>query len=197
MGAQLSLPGFGAAPPPKDLPTDRLFFAIRPDADSAERIAWLARRVRDEHGLMGRPIPTGRLHVSLLDLGDYAGLPQKIVAAASRAAATVVAPPVEIAFDRVVGGSLRHGRSAVVLRGAAGIAAVTALRRVIVEAMTKAAIKLPAERRFMPHVTLLYDRSVSEQPVETIAWTAREFVLVQSLLGWSRHVVLERWPLRG
>jgi 2'-5' RNA ligase len=47
-------------------------------------------------------------------------------------------------------------------------------------------------------MTLLYDdRSVAEQAVETIGWTAREFVLVHSLLGQTRHIPLGRWPLRG
>jgi len=47
-------------------------------------------------------------------------------------------------------------------------------------------------------VTLLYDDcSVAEQAVETICWTAREFVLVHSLIGQTLHVPLARWPLRG
>jgi len=51
---------------------------------------------------------------------------------------------------------------------------------------------------FTPHVTLLYDgRVVTERLVEPIRWTVREFVLVRSLLGKTRHIVIGRWPLRG
>jgi 2'-5' RNA ligase len=53
------------------------------------------------------------------------------------------------------------------------------------------------ERKFTPHVTLLYDdRMVPEQAVEPISWRVREFVLTHSLLGKTQHVELGRWPLR-
>jgi 2'-5' RNA ligase len=56
----------------------------------------------------------------------------------------------------------------------------------------------PAPSRFMPHVTLLYDRqTVDAQGITPVSWRVTEFVLVHSLLGQSRHIVLGRWPLRG
>lgn len=65
-------------------------------------------------------------------------------------------------------------------------------------AMKKAGLGRWAKPGYTPHVTLLYDdRSVAEQAVETICWTAREFVLVHSLIGQTLHVPLARWPLRG
>lgn len=55
-----------------------------------------------------------------------------------------------------------------------------------------------ANLQYTPHVTLPYDdRCVAEQVVETIDWTANEFVLVHSLIGQNRHVPLARWPLRS
>lgn len=43
---------------------------------------------------------------------------------------------------------------------------------------------------------LLYDpQGIAEHAIEPIRWTAREFVLVHSLLGRSRHVPLGRWAL--
>jgi len=49
---------------------------------------------------------------------------------------------------------------------------------------------------YTPHVTLLYDsQRVVQQAVETVAWTVREFVLVHSLLGQTRHIALMRWSL--
>jgi len=47
MPQQRSLDGFGAAPKP----TDRLFFAVFPEAAAAEHIAELAQRLRSQHGL--------------------------------------------------------------------------------------------------------------------------------------------------
>jgi 2'-5' RNA ligase len=48
-------------------------------------------------------------------------------------------------------------------------------------------------------MTLLYDwKSIPEQTVAPIQWTAREFVLIQSHVGQNRpYTVLSRWPLRG
>jgi RNA 2',3'-cyclic 3'-phosphodiesterase len=79
MPAQSSLPGFDAEPKP----TDRLFFAIFPDADTAARIARLALQLRSEHGLRGTPLKQERFHVTLHHLGDYAGLNHGIVAMAT------------------------------------------------------------------------------------------------------------------
>ena len=56
----------------------------------------------------------------------------------------------------------------------------------------------PVASQVTPHVTLLYDDVlVEERAVEPIRWTVREFVLVHSLLGQTRHVPLARWPLGG
>jgi 2'-5' RNA ligase len=50
--------------------------------------------------------------------------------------------------------------------------------------------------RFTPHLTLLYDnRYVEGRDVEPIAWSVREFVLIHSVLGKTRHIHLGRWPL--
>jgi 2'-5' RNA ligase len=72
-----------------------------------------------------------------------------------------------------------------------------AFQRVLGVALNKAVIEGDTTKsRYTPHMTLLYDDSlVMERPVETMAWTVREFVLVRSLLGQTVHVPLARWPL--
>lgn len=193
MPEQPSSAGFEAAPQP----TDRLFFAIFPDGDAAARIAKLAQRLCIEHGLKGRSLATERFHVTLHHLGDYVGLPQDLVATAGEAARAVMMPPFEIAFDRAVSFLGRPYRRPFVLCGGEGVAALTAFQRALGTALKKAGVGRCAELHYTPHVTLLYDdRSVAEQAVETVGWTAHEFVLVHSLLGRSRHVPLARWPLR-
>lgn len=191
---QSALPGFDAAP----APTDRLFFAIFPDADAAGRIAPLASRLRDEHGLNGKLIERARLHVTLHHLGDFVGVPRDIVARAGEAAATVAMPPFEMSFDRAMSFSGRPDKRPFVLLGGEGLAALKAFQRTLGTAMEKAGLKLfKADTNYTPHVTLLYgDLLVAEQAVETINWTAREFVLVHSLLGQGVHVPLARWALR-
>jgi 2'-5' RNA ligase len=191
---QFSLPGFDT--PQKQ--TDRLFFAIFPDGDAAARIAQLARHLRGEHGLKGKPLEAQRLHVTLHHLGDFAGLPQDIIAMACQAAATDAMPPFEITFDRVVSFSRSPAKLPFVLLRGNEVPALTMLQRALGMAMGKAGLKVShTKSSYTPHVTLLYDdHAVPEQAVETVAWTAQEFVLVHSLLGEHRHVPLARWALR-
>ena len=192
MPEQFSLTGFD---PPKL--TDRLFFAIFPDTAAATRIARLAQHLRGEHELKGKPLETRRLHVTLHHLGDYPGLPREIVAAAAKAAATVAMPAFEVSFDRALSFSARPGNRPFVLCGSDGGGALAAMQCILGAALGKAGFAAGrAKPPYTPHVTLLYDDSlVAERPVESVAWTVSEFVLVHSLLGQSRHVPLARWPL--
>ncbi len=194
MPGQSSLPGFDAAP----RAMDRLFFAIFPDADSAQRIARLAQQLRGEHDLKGRPLALDRFHVTLHHLGDYMGVPPDVVAMAGAAAAAVLMPPFEVVFDRAASFSSTPRNRPFVLRGGDGLAALMAFQQALGMAMKKTGLGHWAKPGYTPHVTLLYDdRCVAERAVETISWTAREFVLVHSQLGQSRHVPLLRWPLSG
>ena len=196
MPEQSSLPGIDALP---QQPTDRLFFAIFPDANASARIAALAQQLRGEHALHGRPLARERFHVTLHHLGDYLGVPRDVVAMADKAAMAVTTmAPFEVAFDRAASFSNAPRNRPFVLRGGDGVAALMEFQQALGMAMKHAALGRWAKPGYTPHVTLLYDdRCVAEQAVETISWTAHELVLVHSLLGQTRHVALARWPLRG
>jgi 2'-5' RNA ligase len=85
-----------------------------------------------------------------------------------------------------------------VLLGGAGVAALQRFARDLRLALEGTEAASRHERPFTPHVTLLYDAAcVDETTVEPISWTAREFVLVNSLIGQGKHVTLGRWPLRA
>lgn len=194
MSEQLSFAGFDAS----QRPTDRVFFAIFPDVEAAARIAQIVQHLRDEHGLKGKPLATERFHVTLHHLGDYVGLPQDIVATAGEAGASMAFPPFGVGFDRAVSFFGKSRSRPFVLRGSDGVAALIAFQRALGAAMMQAGLGCSAAAQYTPHVTLLYDdRSIAEMGVETIGWTAHEFVLVHSLLGQTRHVPLARWQLRG
>ncbi|HEY1391872.1 MAG TPA: 2'-5' RNA ligase family protein [Methylibium sp.] len=190
---QLALTGLDGAP----VPTDRLFFALYPDASAAARIAQLAQRLRGELRLRGRPLQTERFHVTLHHLGDYAGLPADVLRCAKQAAAAIAVPPFEIAFDRAMSFDRKPSNRPFVLQGSGeGLAGVLAFQQALGEALKNAGLGRWVAPRFTPHVTLLYDdRRVDEEAIEPIRWTVREFVLVDSLLGRTQHVPLERWPL--
>ncbi len=95
--AQLSLDGIEAAQP-----TDRLFFAIFPDPDTASSIAALVQALHCEHELHGKPLRPERFHVTLHHLGDYVGLPQDVVASAKEVSNRVKGPMFDVAFDSVL-----------------------------------------------------------------------------------------------
>lgn len=181
------------------MPTDRLFFAIRPDGDAAARTAKLARDERHANALRGKPLATDKLHVTLHYLGDYPGLPLDIVAAASDTAAAIAFPPFEIALDCVMAFGRSGRRPIVVGTRGGGAAGLKAFRQVLAVALADAGLALPDKRPFVPHMTLLYgDRSVDEHPVAPIEWIAHEFLLVRSLINQQdrRHEALGRWRLR-
>lgn len=178
--------------------SDRLFFAIYPDAAAAGRIAALGAALRADLGLTQPPFPLERLHLTLLMLGDHAGLPPDLVAQAVQAAQSVRQAPFEVDFDRAASFPRRVPARPFVLLAHRGVQALGALREALEGALEAAGYAPMHERAFRPHLTLQYDpRTVAERPVEPVGWTVRELVLVHSLLGRSRHVPLARWPLRG
>ena len=67
--------------------TDRLFLAIVPPADVAERIARLTRHLKIGHDLGGKPLEPEHFHVTLCHVGDGIGIPGEVVALATERAA--------------------------------------------------------------------------------------------------------------
>lgn len=180
-------------------PTDGLFLGVFPDASGvAERIAMLARHLRDTHALRGKVLASSRLHVSLHYLGGYAGLPQGVVTAAIEALAAVVMPPFDVLFDRAASFRGRPGNHPYVLQGGDGVAGLLALHGQLGMALQRVGLGRWVKPHCLPHMTLLYDDdSIASHPVEPIGWTVREVVLVRSLYGRGRHEYLARRVLGG
>ena len=191
MSEQLSLLGLEPA-----VATDRLFFAIFPDTACSERIAGQARKLRDVHGLNGRPLASDRFHVTLHHLGDHAGVRRDIVTAAGEAAETIATPAFQVTFDKAA--SFQNGgNNPFVLQGGEGLDALKTFQRDLGLAMARAGLGRLVDKTFTPHVTLLYDkRLVTEQSVDPVTWTVNEFMLIHSLLGQTQHIPLARWRLR-
>ena len=88
--------------------TDRLFFAVLPDAETAVRIAENAARWRADHGLKGKPLKAEHLHVTLCHVGDYDDAPTaEFMGALADRAATLVMPSFRAEFDHVM--SFKNG----------------------------------------------------------------------------------------
>jgi 2'-5' RNA ligase len=177
----------------------RLFFAIRPDAAAATAAAELTRTVCAHRGLASRPLDAERLHVTLHWLQDHAGLPAEVVAAARRAGAVAGGEAAfAVAFDTLESfGDARRG-GPLVVSGGAGLEALRRFQRCLAAAMVDAGIGNCVRDGFRPHMTLRYDKAhVAPEPVAPIRWTVDELMLVDSLVGRHRHVVLGQWPLQG
>lgn len=175
--------------------TDRLFFALFPSATATARIYALQQDLRVRHGLWGRPIAMNRLHVTLAHLGDYASLPNDIVAKARDVAGRIDAAPIDVTFETALSFTGRPRNRPFVLQGKTGTEGVKAFQRQLGVAMKACGLGRFA-RPYTPHMTLLYDTAgVTEHQIDPLTWTATEFVLVHSLLGQTRHVRLGVWQL--
>jgi RNA 2',3'-cyclic 3'-phosphodiesterase len=193
---------FGAIPPAKL--TDRLFFALFPSEEAIPQIVKTSQQLRDEHGLTGKSLSNDRLHVTLHHVGDYAGgLPNGLVEATQAVASTIAMPAFDVTFDRAMSFSGRPRNRPFVMRGNersdGGLAALMAFQKTMYLAMCRVGLQGPrANAKFAPHVTLMYDdQGIPEQAVESVHWTAHDFVLVHSLLGQTRHIHLGRWPSKN
>jgi 2'-5' RNA ligase len=192
---QPSLEGVVPAPPN----TDRLFFALLPDAPAIVRIERLIADLRQDHGLKGKALGAPRFHVTLLHLGAFPGVPRELVDAACAAVQALTAiPTFKIGFDRVGSFSRRPSNMPLVLLGEEGVIAAKAFRQALCKAMARAGEDDGGAAHYTPHLTLLYDDThVARRAIEPITWTVNEFVLVRSVIGQGRHEVLARWPLHG
>jgi 2'-5' RNA ligase len=175
-----------------------LFFAILPEPDIAARIEALGGTLRANHRLSGRPISAKRLHVTLGLVANYASLLDYDVTAAMQAAATVALAPFEMSFNRLQSFKGRENQP-LVLRCGDGLAAFTGLQKSLNVALKATGYEGKSQVGYTPHITLLYDRQPIDETFleEPIAWTVRDFALVYSVYGESRHTHLGQWPLNG
>lgn len=185
---------FDSAPPE---PTDRLFFALFPDAATAARIRALAEAFCGRHGLAGKLLEPERLHITLFHVGDWAGLPADTVQAAQTAAARLRAAPFALSLNQIMSFSPHRARPPLVLKAEGGNAALHEMRAALGRELAKVGLGRCVTAAFEPHVTLSYPpQAAPTETVEPLGWNAGEFVLVHSLLGKTVHIPLQRWPLQ-
>lgn len=179
----------------------KLFFALRPDEETAERIARVVTAEHAARGLRARLRPSGVFHITLHYFGYFDGEPDaRVVASAERAAAEVVWPAFDLSFDSFTSwGDELASKHPFVLTGGPGLDAVRSLRDALGERLTANGLAAPVPAHdYEPHLTLRYDkRPAPVWPIDLPGWRARDFVLVKSPQGQTRHVVIGRWPLQG
>lgn len=179
---------------------ERLFFALVLDPADRDRFADCQRRCWERCGAAGKTLDPARFHVSLQHVRDDRILRPRYVYGAQLAAAKVRRPRFEVGFRAA--GSFRgrpetRGRPAkhpfVLLADAGPVCELSAL---IGAAMRECGLR--AADGFVPHMTFGYGPGlVPRQPVESIGFVPKEFVLIHSLRGLGIHRFLDRWPLLG
>ena len=174
-------------------PTDRLFFAVLPDAETVDAICRARRELCEKTGLSGADVPPQQLHVALLRVADYVVPPTaEDIDAILREAGTVEMLPFRVSFGR----AKSVARGALVLTAGRGGATLEKLSIRLRDALTAPGTE--SRRAVPPHMTLMRSETIQRtHRAEPIAWTVREVVLVHSLLGKATHRVVGRLPLRG
>ena len=185
-------------PPIDQRPISELYFAILPDPEIAAKSHKLAGNFHRRYRFFAKPRKANLLHVTLYTIGSFRYLPEETVFAAMEAASRVRKPSCSVVFDRAVSFGNGDNRP-LVLWNENGNTELKAIYQELVDAMRLTGIAPIKEKPVEPHMTLLYDyRSVPETILsEPIVWTAKSFVLVNSLVGEGRHVDIEEWPLLG
>lgn len=189
---QLSFDAFDAP----EAPLSSLFFALRPDAAAAAGIAEYGTTFAGRHGFKGSLQAEERLHATMLYIDEYRGIPPYVVERAIAAATSISLPQFEIAFDRL---SSFPGKGAkrplVLLTGESG-PEIRTLQEKLHAAVVMAGLKPRMKPGYTPHVTLGYGKAVMETELaDPFGWVVKEFVLLESLVGQSEHVLRGRWPL--
>jgi 2'-5' RNA ligase len=173
----------------------RLFFAVLPSEPVRPAIAGLSRTLRRAHHLRGRPIADDRLHVTLAPLFDPYRSPRDTILRAKMLGAGICYPRFPLSFQWSEGFRHRDAQYPLVLRGSDGVQPLLGFQQEIQAQMRRAGfVRTPG---FTPHMTLLWtDRCVEAYPIAPVGWTVRDFALVLSLVGQSRHIHLAHWQLQ-
>lgn len=179
-------------------PSDRLFFALMPNEAAAAQAQALALDCSQAQGVKLRANARERFHITLFHVGDYTGLPAQVLDRARQAAEQVLASPFEIRLDGL--SSFKGGprRVPLVLMSNTPRDLMDFHERLQAQLHKAGLVEPGPKRAFRPHLTLLYGQhAVPSRQIEPLSWTAREFVLIRSLIGQGRYIVLNRWPLSG
>lgn len=179
---------------------ERLFFAVLPDPETADRVRTLIDRFVADNHLTGTPLKAERLHISLHHVGDYARLRSKFVYAARLAGQAVTMRSFEVtfrfikSFDGAPSHDDRSGRRPLVLLAEGD--ALGDLHKAVRAAMARNGLRPTPS--FRPHMTLLYGaKLIPMQAIAPISFPVSDFVLIHSALGLTRYEILDRWPLQA
>jgi RNA 2',3'-cyclic 3'-phosphodiesterase len=165
------------------------FLALRPPRAVARELGFW----RDSFLFGGHGVADERLHLTLFDLGHFDRVPNALLGRVEATVASTPLPACRIVLDLLTGGS-----GSALLAPSESLRGLKRLQAELGVALAENDVSPAPWWRFSPHVTLLYDHSYSGHcPIDPVSWTAEEVVLIESLVGQSKHVERARWPLGG
>lgn len=170
--------------------SNRLFFALYPDAETRTALHQAARSVLIATAGRGRTMAPDSLHLTLVFLGDLTDAQQQ---AACDAASGVSAQPFTLSVD--FASSFKPSR-VWWLGTRSPPDSLKALRQQLADRLRDAGLEL--ERRpFTPHITILRDAAdvLAPKSAAAVRWSVSDLVLLRSHLDASYEVV-QRWPLQ-
>ncbi len=176
------------APHRRTPPGHRVFFALQPEAADIARLHRIGQRLRRQ--APGSLLSPERLHISL-DLVHAGDAPpaEAMMQEAVRQARTVAMPPFTVVLNRIQSWAASQGP--LVLTGDEGVIGVQLLQAKIAAARGRA-----PDTGFVPHMSLIWRAPlVAETGIDPVRLRVRQFVLIHSIRGESRHRVLARFPL--
>jgi len=167
---------------------------VLPPRDTSPVLERLGLCLQQAHRLRGQRIGQDRLHITLAPVFAPHRSLTDTIARAKSAADGIRYGRFPVCLEWSESFRLRRGHHPFVLRGDQGMRPLTELRREMRASLLRAGFTV--ERGFTPHITLLWaDRPVEANPIAPIAWPVRDFALVLSLVGQSRHIHVGRWPI--
>ncbi|WP_037149149.1 2'-5' RNA ligase family protein [Rhizobium freirei] len=180
-------------------PFNGLYFAILPDPEIAARSFELAGIFRRQYGFSTKPRRKDLFHITLyqMKIDPARELPEDVAFAAMEAASMIRRQSFQVSFDQAVSFGNTDNRP-LVLWNKNGNMELKALHRELDEAVELTGFKRGREKQVEPHMTLLYRGHLIPDILldEPVSWTARDFVLINSLYGKATHDHLCYWTLR-
>ncbi len=174
------------------------FFAVLPDDGVRADITDIGERFRKSHRVNGVSVGVDSLHLGLCPMGRLERSTQPLEAALLAAASTVRASGFQIILESAMRFTAKDGQFPFVLCADGGsMLAALELRKAIAAAQLAVGLRVSGVSSFMPHVVLQHAHQIDsiEESIPPIHWPVRDFVLIRTFFGHSRHEVVGRWPL--
>ena len=189
-------------PAPSPRPgVDNVFFALSPEGEAGTQAIHIQRAYLSQLGRDPYLVPENCLHVSLLDIGIRKNLVLRsfdsTIAMAKAAADKLNFDAFDLSFDQALSFDPRStAKKAFILQMGAGRQQVLALCKTLRHSLALANVKSD-DKATTPHMTLA--RAVQTVPfsaVPPVCWRASRLVLIHSVVGETRHIPLQSWPLQ-